>query len=216
MNLENKENLEMIIFDLDGTLWDTIDITVDASNEILKREKLDIRVNYEIVKNGMGHNLKEVSKMYMPDLEEEKRMSLKEEMDNLTHEKILKNGAKLYPDVRFVLENLKEKYKLAIVSNCGDGHIESFIEYYHFKNIFDDYIPASKYGISKAEAIKEVMNRNNVKNAIFIGDTEKDYEASKEARIPFIHAIYGFGKIDDNNIVSINNLKDLLLINIKS
>lgn len=209
MNLENKENLEMIIFDLDGTLWDTIDVTVDASNEILKREKFDIRVNYEIVKNGMGHNLKEVSKMYMPDLEEEKRMSLKEEMDNLTHEKILKFGAKLYPDVRFVLENLKEKYKLAIVSNCGDGHIESFIGYYHFENIFDDYIPASKYGISKAEAIKEVMNRNNVKNAIFVGDTEKDYEDSKEARIPFIYAKYGFGELADNHIYSIDNLKEL-------
>ena len=212
MNLENKENLEMIIFDLDGTLWDTIEVTVDASNEILKREHLDIRVNYEIVKNGMGHNLKEVSKMYMPDLEEEKRMSLKEEMDNLTHEKILKNGAKLYPDVRLVLENLKEKFKLAIVSNCGDGHIESFIEYYHFENIFDDYIPASKYGISKAEAIKEVMNRNNVKNAIFIGDTEKDYEASKEAEIIFIYAKYGFGEIDNNHVFSISALKELLKI----
>lgn len=212
MKLENIDNLEMIIFDLDGTLWDTIDVTVEASNEILKRENLDFRINHETVRKGMGHNLKEVSKMYMPNLDEEKRIILKEEMDNLTHEKILKFGAKLYQDVKYVLESLKEKYKIAIVSNCGDGHIESFIKYYHFENIFDDYIAASKYGIQKSDAIKEVIRRNNITNAIFVGDTEKDYEAARDAKVPFIYAKYGFGKIDDDYVYSIDNLKKLLKI----
>ena len=36
------------------------------------------------------------------------------------------------------------------------------------------------------------MNDNNITEAIYIGDTVKDYQASRGAEIPFIHAKYGF------------------------
>ena len=38
------------------------------------------------------------------------------------------------------------------------------------------------------------MTRNNIKKAIYVGDTVKDQEAANEAGIEFIYAKYGFGK----------------------
>ena len=56
------------------------------------------------------------------------------------------------------------------------------------------------------------MERNNIQNAIYVGDTQKDYEASKMAGIDFIHAKYGFAKQlkFEKYIDSIEQLPDFL------
>ena len=201
-------NLEMILFDLDGTLLDTLDITVETINEVLQKNNLDITVSKTVVENGMGSSSKEVAQMYMPTLDEEKRMSLLKEMDKARIKRVGEVGGNLYPNLEKVLQNLKAKYKLAIVSNCGAGYIESFLEYYEFGKYFDDYMAASKYGISKAEAIKTVIQRNKIEKAIYVGDTPKDANAANGANIPFIFANYGFGKVENPEHV-INNLLEL-------
>ena len=55
------------------------------------------------------------------------------------------------------------------------------------------------------------MQRNNIKKAIYVGDTEGDREAAKKANIPFIYASYGFGEVSDYDykIDSISDLKTL-------
>ncbi len=50
---------------------------------------------------------------------------------------------------------------------------------------------------SKSENIKLIIERNNLFDSIFIGDTVWDYEASVINDIPFIFASYGFGKVSD-------------------
>ena len=202
------EKIEMILFDLDGTLWNPLDTTLKTVNEVLENNKLNIRVSKETVESGMGSTSYEVAKMYMPTLNEEKRLELFREMEKNNCKKLLQCGGVLYPELEKVLKILKKKYKLAIVSNCGDNYIESFLEHYNFGKYFDDYMAASKYGISKGEAINRVLERNNINNAIYVGDTQKDFEATKEAGIPFIYAKYGFGKVN-NNQYCINNLLEL-------
>ena len=48
--------------------------------------------------------------------------------------------------------------------------------------------------MDKGSNIKLIMERNGIKNAVYIGDTEGDERASRAAGIPFIYAAYGFGK----------------------
>lgn len=62
------------------------------------------------------------------------------------------------------------------------------------KRYFDDYIAASEIGISKSKAITKVIEDNNIERAIYVGDTEGDLRAANLARIPFVHAKYGFDK----------------------
>lgn len=188
------KNIEMIIFDLDGTLWETMETTCKSANEIMKKHNIDHEITKETVANTMGCNFEESAKNYMPDIEREKRLLLMKEITDYNSRKLAEEGGNLYQNLEETLKKLKEKYKLAIVSNCGPNYIESFLESSKLGVYFDDFAAASKMQIPKGEAIRKVMERNNIENAIYVGDTQKDYEASKMAGIDFIHAKYGFAK----------------------
>ena len=46
--------------------------------------------------------------------------------------------------------------------------------------------------------IKLIVERNNIDEAVYVGDIQGDYDSSKRAGVKFIHAAYGFGTIDDD------------------
>ena len=48
-------------------------------------------------------------------------------------------------------------------------------------------------GTSKGITIRRLMERHGIASAVYVGDTQGDYEATLEAGIPFIWAAYGFG-----------------------
>ena len=203
------KQLEMIIFDLDGTLWETTDLTYKSANEIMKKHNISHKITRETIENTMGCTFTEAAKNYMPNLDENTRITLMREINALNSKNLSEEGGKLYPNLEKVLAELKKNYKLAIVSNCGEGYIEAFLESSGLEKYFDDFLAASKAKLPKGEAIKKVMQRNNITNAIYVGDTLKDYEASKIAGIEFIHARYGFGKEIDCKFF-INAIDELL------
>lgn len=204
--------IEMIIFDLDGTLWEAMETTYKSANEIMKKHNINHEITKETVANTMGCNFEESAKNYMPDIEREERLLLMKEIIEYNSMKLAEEGGNLYPNLEDTLKKLKEKYKLAIVSNCGANYIESFLESSKLGIYFDDFAAASKMQIPKGEAIRKVIERNNIENAIYVGDTQKDYEASQMASIDFIYAKYGFAKDlkFENHIDSIDQLPDLL------
>lgn len=113
------------------------------------------------------------------------------------------------PNLKDVLNTLKEKYDLFIVSNTAETkYIEAFLISSGTQNYFKDYIAASKLKISKSEAIKKVISENNIEKAVYIGDTSIDLEASKKSGIPFVQAKYGFGQ-DLKTKYSINQIDEL-------
>ena len=68
-------------------------------------------------------------------------------------------------------------------------------------------------GLNKDQNIVLVIKKNNLKNAVYVGDTQDDYDACKKASIPFVWASYGFGKPDDENyFAKIENFSDLLKV----
>lgn len=187
-----KEN--GIIFDLDGTLWEVIDSTYNSVNEVTKKYNLK-KISREVVCSIFGKNKFEISQIYFPYLDIKKAMELQKEISCLNINYLAKNGGNLYPNLKKTLRKLKTKYNLFIVSNAGNiKYIEAFISSSGLNNYFKDYIAASYIDITKAEAIKKIILENNLKNAIYVGDTKHDLESASLAGIPFIHARYGFEK----------------------
>jgi phosphoglycolate phosphatase len=111
-----------------------------------------------------------------------------------------------------VLSELAKRYKLFVVSNCLKGYIESFISFHKLGNIFTDFESAGNTGLPKGENIKLIIKRNSLKNPVYIGDTEWDQQAANAATIPFIHASYGFRKVEsaDRKISSLSELPEVL------
>lgn len=204
---------EMIIFDLDGTLWETEKITYKCANAVLRKYNINQEITMNVIRDSMGSTFEECAKNYMPNIEKSERERIFEVMLNLNAKILEEFGGNVYKNLKETLEKLKNKYKLAIVSNCADGYIESFLSSSNLEEYFDDYMAAAKFKVSKAEAITEVIKRNNITNAIYVGDTLKDFEATKIANIDFIQAKYGFGenlqtKYSIDDIVELPELLD--------
>lgn len=183
----------MIIFDMDGTLWDTTLVTYEAANEIVSNYDELKPISMEQIIGGMGLNIEEVSKKYMPYIDLDKACKYELEIIKKNLEIIDEKGANIYDGVLDVIRKLSQKYKLGIITNNKDEYVESFFKTSNLKEYFADYIGTASYNITKADAIKIMVNRNNAMNNFYVGDIDKDMQAATEAGVGFIHARYGFG-----------------------
>ena len=204
--------MDSIIFDLDGTLWDPIESVLEAWNKtIIDNDQLEHGITRRHLEGTMGLQMKEIGKKLFPELNEGEREQLLKDLSRHEIPHLSKNGGQIYDHVEKVLEKLSEKYDLFIVSNCQDGYIEAFYEYHGLDRHFNDYENPGRTGLSKGENIKLIIDRNQLKEPVYIGDTEGDRKAAKEAGIPFVYASYGFGKVEsyDYKIQSFDELLNI-------
>lgn len=205
-------NFDSIIFDLDGTLWSTIDICVKSLAELKeKHEDILYDITAETVRNQMGQPFAENAKAYYGYLGNEKALQYAKEAFENNAQNLLKFGGTLYPKTESTLKKLTKNCKLYIVSNCMEDYMQAFFYSSGLKKYFCDYESHGKTGLSKGENIKLVMERNNLINAIYVGDTMGDKTAADEARIPFAFASYGFGEVSEYDY-KLNDIADLLTI----
>ena len=207
-----RKKIDAIIFDLDGTLWNTVDSCLKATS-LVKEEHKDITrdVTREQIKSAMGKTSDDIVNIYYGYLPREKGEEYANEAFSKNVENLLKEGGRLYPNTRETIMKLSKKYKLFIVSNCVKGYIESFFNTSGLKDYFDDYESYGNTLLSKGENIKLVIERNNLKNPIYVGDTSGDMEASYYAGIPFVYAAYGFGDVGSFDY-KIDDISELLNI----
>lgn len=182
----------MIIFDLDGTLWNTVDTTLEAANNIAKEYDEVKRFSKKPIVDSMGLSRSEAAVIYMPYLSKRKATRYMKEISEESVRIINKKGATLYKGVVSTIKKLSKKYKLGIITNNTDEYAKIFIKTSKLGKYFNDYIGTASYGITKGEAIKEMCKRNKEPNSFYVGDIKKDMIATNEAGITFIHAKYGF------------------------
>lgn len=201
-----------IIFDVDGTLWDSTEVVAQAWNTVIHQHtSLDLTLNGDILKNLFGKTMDVIAANLFPQEPKERQLELIDMCGNYENEYIKTHCGSLYPDLEYVLRSLSERYPLYIVSNCQAGYIESFLEVTGFQNYFKDHLCPGDTGEGKAYNIREIIRRNHLNNPVYIGDTIGDYNAAKEAdaSIPFVFASYGFGDVEHPEY-TINCPRDIL------
>lgn len=204
MPLTGKEPQQMkkaILFDLDGTLWDSSEQVTHAWNKTI-REKTTRTEQFTVadMHNFMGRTMEAIAALMFPDLPDKERIAILElcsddEIDYLTNPEP-GDEPPLFPDEEAIIRALAKEYMLGIVSNCQEGYIETYLGKIPFADAFTDIECAGKTGLSKGENIRLVMERQGITDCIYVGDTQGDADAAKQAGVPFIHAAYGFGKVD--------------------
>lgn len=201
--------MDSIIFDLDGTLWDSSETVLVAWNEILKNDKkIEKELTSDDLKATMGLQMHEIEKILFPEMEETYRRKLSNKCCEAERVLLEQKGGQLYEQLEEVLESLAQKYKLFIVSNCQEGYIEAFYKYHQLEKHFIDYENPGRTGLSKGENIKLIIERNQLKSPVYVGDTLGDQQAAKVAGIPFVYASYGFGEVEEYDYM-IHSLSDL-------
>ena len=201
---------DSMIFDLDGTMWSSAKNVFRAIKK-MKEKHPEIRsFTQEDCSSTMGFSNEQTRVFYFNEFSLEKGNEYCKEFLALITEDLMEKGGEVYPSVLKTLRELKKKYRLFIVSNCGHGFVESFMAQTGTEDLFEDYEYCARTGLEKGGNISLIVKRNNLKNAVYVGDTLMDKKGAEEAGIDFIYAEYGFGKLQEEK--SIMDFSDLLRI----
>ena len=189
--------MSAVIFDLDGTLWDSVVPIWHAwAAECERLNVPHVPVTRELLASLMGKTAAEIQQLIFPALEPEAQQSAMPQLFEAEQRQLETESGAIYPGVRETLEQLSARYALFIVSNSQDGYVQTFLRWLG-GNWFLDYEMSGRTGLTKGKNIRLVMERNRIERAVYVGDTQMDADAAVEARIPFIHAAYGFGAVPE-------------------
>lgn len=210
----NGKKCDGIIFDLDGTLWDATYVLTECWNQAYKNvDSVGTHmVTREEICECMGLLIPDIAAKLYPEHTKEMQLAIMKQAVELEGKMLLERGGKLYPHMEETLRTLKEDgYPLFVVSNCQAGYIETFIAAHHLEDVFCDMECPGNTGLLKADNIRLVVRRNNLNNPVYVGDTNTDATAAHQAGVPFIHAQYGFGKVETCEGV-VKELKELPVV----
>ena len=214
-----------VIFDVDGTLWDSSEQVAEAWNMVLARQEdtRHIVLTREDEYRFMGHTMDEIAEMMMPELEQDRRMKIMRVCMVEENRYLTDHSGVFYPGLRETISGLRDMgLRLYIVSNCQDGYIQTLLRCGGFTcdpaapdaSDFCDFECFGRTGHGKSDNIELLLSRDFLVKAesVYIGDTAMDEAASRSAGIAFIRAAYGFGNAEapDAAIHDIRELPELL------
>ena len=185
---------ESLIFDIDGTLWDSRALVAEGYNLQLHDEGLDdYFVDAQRLRPLFGKVMTAIADELFPHLPPEKRYGLMERCMERENRYLAENECRIgYEGIKQTLEYLSQTHRLFIVSNSQQGYPELCIRKLGLEKLISGHLCFGDTGTTKGQTIKALMERHGIHSAIYIGDTQGDYEATLEAGIPFLWADYGF------------------------
>ena len=186
---------QLAIFDLDGTLLDTLEDLADSTNYIMRSFGYPERTIVE-VRAFVGNGIRKLLERSAPN------GTPSEEIDRMFEQFKEYYGAhcadktKPYDGIIELLASLKKKgVRLAVVSNKADYAVKALCEQY-FPGYFDEAV-GERIGIARKPApdtVNEVLKNLQIEKAqaVYIGDSEVDVQTAKNAELDCIAVDWGF------------------------
>lgn len=186
---------ESLIFDIDGTLWDSRALVAEGYNLQLEREGYShLAVDAEILRHEFGKTMAEIADDLFSSIPAQIRYGLMERCMETENEYLKTNPCRIgYPGVAETIRALAKKHRLFIVSNSQRGYPELCIGKLGLEDCFQGHLCFGDTQRCKGETLKMLMQQYHVTDCAYVGDTQGDMEAAYMAGVPFIWASYGFG-----------------------
>lgn len=186
-----------LIFDLDGTLADTIDAITEAVNLTLEYFRFPIK-SYDDVKNAIGNGARMLIKRLIPDSESDNEAKLSEVVKHYD-----KMYATTYLHTREMYDGMKETVlklhnaglKIAVFSNKQDAYV---------KGLVNQYFPNGEIQIARGQTdiptkpdpcgVSLILRELEVEasECVFVGDSGVDLKTAQNSGMDFIGVAWGF------------------------
>lgn len=184
-----------IIFDLDGTLTDTLFDLKESVNYALRHMLWPERTLDE-VRQFVGNGVRRLVELSVPDGIEEYEFDECFETFRNHYVEHCQDHTDLYPGIRELLTELKARgYKMGIVSNKMQAGVD---ELYHefFEGVIDVALGERPGWLRKPypDMVYKVLEQLDVTNeeAVYVGDSEVDMATARNAGLPCISVLWGF------------------------
>ncbi len=210
--LSGREENSWVIFDMDGTLWDTTELITEAWNTAFRENPStrQIRITREQLLSYMGKTMDCFARALLPELPFEEAMEVMGHCMELENSWLRTRGAVLYPGLEETFAGLADRHcSIGIISNCQQGYIEAFLDHYSFRRYVSDTLCWGDTGRGKADNLRQMIEGHRIGSCCYVGDTQGDLDACREAGVPFVYASYGFGSVD-RSVPEIRSLTELL------
>lgn len=186
---------KLAIFDMDGTILDTLEDLAGSLNAALEMSGYPKRTIDE-VRRFVGNGIRKLVERGVPQGTELPAIDKVFE-DFKAHYKLhCTDTTKPYEGILHMLEHLKESgCKIAVVSNKADFAVQELCEQY-FPGLFDEAV-GERQGIQKKPApdsVNAILARLGIerKEAVYVGDSEVDIATAKNAKMDSIIVEWGF------------------------
>jgi len=201
-------NIDAVIFDVDGTLWDANQAVADGWNCGLAKLGINKKVSPELLAKVTGNPYEKCVDILLPGLKK-KYPDLLVVLNEAEVESVCLNGGQFYDGVIEGIKQLSEIYKIFLVSNCKEWYLKAFLKFSGLKSKITDFDCNGTSGLNKSEMLLRIKNIYSLNNPLYVGDTEGDQIAAKMANIEFVYVSWGFGKpIPETK--TINSFSELL------
>ncbi|MCD7954330.1 MAG: HAD family hydrolase [Lachnospiraceae bacterium] len=185
----------LVIFDMDGTILNTLDDLADSLNFALRKSALPERSRDE-VRSFVGNGIRKLIERSVP---EETSPETQEQVfaDFTEHyRKHCMDKTRPYDGITDLLRALKERnIKTAVISNKADYAVQKLSEHF-FEGVFDS-VAGEKPGVRKKPApdsVNVVLEQLKIDrtDAVYIGDSDVDIQTAANAGVDCILVSWGF------------------------
>ena len=185
----------MVIFDLDGTLLDTLDDLCNSVNYSLRTNNFPER-SLEEVRTFVGNGIRLLIERSVPEGTSKELIDKTFECFKTYYAVHCNDKTKTYPGVMDMLKELKKNgYKIAVLSNKAQYAVTKLCDIY-FNNLLDDAVGARENVAKKpspdALYICAENNNINLNNIIYVGDSDVDVATANNAGVRGIAVTWGF------------------------
>lgn len=187
----------IICFDMDGTLFASNEAQVAAFNKSFVRNNLPVQSARELVKK-FGRPSLQIIREFFPRVPERKIQKINKDKTNFMAKETYKL-IKPIAGVREALEELKEKYHIAIISNASHDEIINLLKQAGLSARMFDAIACAlevQHGKPAPDEIFKVEKKLKAKAEWMVGDTVYDIQAGKAAGIKTVAVLSGVHTVD--------------------
>ena len=197
----DKEKVDSLIFDMDGTLWDAMKSYAEVWNVAFRELGLAITVDESVLKQAIGSTIDDIlvmlSKRYGLNIQPKQFLA---RVDEIEVELLPMNGGEPYPGMQEGMGKLSERYKIFLLSNCGANGLPNFMQFTGIGAYVCDYLSYGMRRGTKSENLSYLRQKHNLQMPVYVGDTQSDCNNAHQAGMPFVYASYGFGNCESYDL----------------
>lgn len=200
---ERKIMIQSMIFDMDGTLFQTdkiLEISLeDTFSQLRSQNQWDTVTPIDQYREIMGVPLPKVWETLLPNHSLEVREQTDAYFLNRLVENIRSGKGALYPNVKEVFSYLKENNcSIYIASNGLTQYLSAIVSYYHLDNwVTETFSIQQIESLSKSDLVQSMKKKYSITNGAVVGDRLSDINAAKDNGLVSIGCNFDFAREDE-------------------